>query len=155
MDNQSTQNQSTQNKNNDVQNNRRPDSKAVSQSKANNGQAGNGQDKKVPIRIGGNNKNRGQSNGQNQAAAAKGKDPQKAVDKPAAENQMREKNEHRHSQQGRYPRNNNRSSHHESSNRPVRAKREETLEDIQADIEQIEKDIQFEIKQIKSIKLGL
>lgn len=34
-------------------------------------------------------------------------------------------------------------------------KREETLEDIQADIERVEKDIQFEIKQIQTVILGL
>ncbi len=34
-------------------------------------------------------------------------------------------------------------------------KREETLEDIRADIERVEKDIQFEIKQIQTVALGL
>ena len=34
-------------------------------------------------------------------------------------------------------------------------KREETLEDIRADIERVEKDIQFEIKQIQTVILGL
>jgi hypothetical protein len=39
--------------------------------------------------------------------------------------------------------------------RNIKAKRIETVEDIQADIERIDKDIQFEIKQIRAVKLGL
>jgi hypothetical protein len=63
----------------------------------------------------------------------------------------REGTEHR---QGKFPRKGGR-SHYDHLNRPIRAKREETVDDIRADIEQVEKDIQFEIRQIKSIKLGL
>jgi len=141
------ENQNNQNKASENQNNRKPDNRGNSQSKVQN----NGQDKKVSIRIGGN-KNRGQNNGQ--IAAAKGKEAQKTNDKAAQDNQAKEKAEHRYGQQGRFGRNNSR-SHHESLNRSARTKREETLDDIRADIEQIEKDIQFEIKQIRSIKLGL
>lgn len=36
-----------------------------------------------------------------------------------------------------------------------RVKREESVDDIRADIEQVEKDIELEIKQIRAIKLGL
>lgn len=142
------ENQNNQNKVNDHQNNRRPDNRG-----GNQGRNYGGQDKKgSTTRIGSGNKNRGPMNGQ--AAPVKGKEPQKGSDKPAQDNLAKERTEHRHPQQGKFPRNSNR-SHHEPFNRSIRPKREETVEDIQADIEQIEKDIQFEIKQIRSIKLGL
>jgi hypothetical protein len=54
----------------------------------------------------------------------------------------------------RYGRNTSR-NHSEILGKSIAAKRNETVEDIQADIERIEKDIQFEIKQIKAIKLGI
>jgi len=107
-----------------------------------------GQDKKTSItRIGG--KNRGNSNGQ--ANALKGREPQKAADRHGTENAGRDNAEYR---QGKFGRKGGR-PHHDHLNRPMRTKREETLDDIKADIEQIEKDIQFEIRQIRSIKLGL
>lgn len=114
--------------------------KKVEDRKRPNGKS-NGQDKKSSItRIGG--KNRG--NAGNQAAAAKAKEPQK--EKQAAESA--DSRQSKMAKKGGRP-------HYESVNRPVRTKREETIEDIRADIEQLEKDIQFEIRQIRSIKLGL
>ncbi len=107
----------------------------------------NGQEKKTSItRIGG--KNRGNANGHN---ALKGREPQKGNDRHGPENISRESADHR---QGKLARKGGR-PHYDHLNRQVRTKREETVEDIKADVEQIEKDIQFEIRQIRSIKLGL
>jgi hypothetical protein len=134
------ENQNRHGENNDNQNNRRPDNRRRSYNRNHSGQ-----EKKTSVtRIGSGSRNRGPSNGQ--TAGAKSRDPQKNND-----NMGREGSDHRH---GRFSRKNNR-SHYDHLNRSIRAKREETVDDIRADIDQLEKDIQFEIKQIKSIKLGL
>jgi hypothetical protein len=144
------ENQNNHHKNSGNQNNRRPDNRGRPYNRSRNH---SGQEKRTSTtRIGSGDRNRSQTNVQ--GAAVKGKEPQKSNDRPVSDNPNRERSEHRHSQQGRFPRNNNR-SHYEPFNRSIRTKREETVEDIQSDVEQIEKDIQFEIKQIRSIKLGL
>ena len=112
------------------------------------------QDKKtVPEKNNFNDRNRNPSNSPGQF---KPKD-QRIGEKPALDNQSKEKPEQQRypQQQNRFPRSNPPTPFHESYNRTIKAKREETAEDIQADVERVEKDIQFEIKQIKSIKLGL
>lgn len=44
---------------------------------------------------------------------------------------------------------------HGSASRPIRARLEETVDDIKADVARIEKEIDLEIKEIRSLKLGL
>ena len=131
--------QNNRNENND-RNSRKADNRKYPHNR------NNGQEKRTSVtRVGG--RKRGTTNGH----AARGKEPQKGSDRHSAGNIGREGTEHR---QGKFPRKGGR-SHYDHLNRPIRAKREETVDDIRADIEQVEKDIQFEIRQIKSIKLGL
>jgi hypothetical protein len=93
-------------------------------------------------------------NAHNAQAQSKPKE-QRTPDKQAPE-QNREKPDQRFSQHGgRFGRNSQSRAYNDVFNRSIKPKREETIEDIQADIERVEKDIQFEIKQIRSIKLGL
>ena len=77
-------------------------------------------------RIGSGSRNRGPSNGQTAGAE---QDPQKNNDKAG------KASDHRH---GRFSRKNNR-SHYDHLNRSIKQKREETVDDIRADIDQLEK----------------
>lgn len=124
-------------------NNRRPDNSVKPQV----------QDKRaIPERNSFNDRNRNQNGGPGQF---KPKD-QKPIEKTAVDSQNKEKPEQqRFFQQNKFARSNPPKPLHEPYNKVIKVKREDSVEDIQADVERVEKDIQFEIKQVKSIKLGL